>query len=150
MNTGCLTVALTFMPSKLNLHKLIKQNVILNWNEVDFLENPYIKNVSSLAHLVEVLHPIKCTEFQEKIITFTWNLYLNKKIRTQLIFNKLKIFSTKFLMCQNNVTILLEPERNSVSFCGIYNNYVYYSPQKCNTHDPILWPSEVILIVSNI
>ena len=129
MNTGFLTRVLKFMPSKLNLHKFIRKNVILNWNEEEFLENPYVTNISSLVHLVQVAHAVKCKDFQEKIITFTWNLYLNNKIRTKFIFSKFKIFSTQFLMCQNNITILLEPERNSVSFCGIYNNYAYYSPR---------------------
>ena len=127
-NSTCLTSVLKMIPFKLNLHKFVRKQVILKWIEDEFLKNPYIRNITSLVYLVQVLHPVKC-KAREKIITFTWNLYLNKKIKTKLIFSQFKIFSNQLSMCQYNVTISLKPEGHSVSFCGIYNNYTYYSPR---------------------
>ena len=127
-NNVCLTSVLKMIPFKLNLHKFMRKQVILKWNEDEFLKNPYIRNITSLVYLVQVLHPVKC-KAREKIITFTWNLYLNKKIKTKLIFSKFKIFSNQLSMCQYNVTISLKPEGHPVSFCGIYSNYAYYSPR---------------------
>ena len=127
-NSAYLTCVLKVIPFKLNLHKFMRKRVISKWTEDEFLKNPYIRHITSLVYLVQVFHPVKC-KIEEKTITFTWNLCLNKKIKAKLIFGKFKIFSNQLSMCQYNVTIFLKPEGHSVSFCGIYNNYAYYSPR---------------------